>query len=181
MWGHARSTRSFTGMNGYCLVLSAATAGVIMSGALRLALCVLAVLFFCNGATQAFRNMPMSRDWLTEDHPLHKHFAQRSYRAGDSGEYYSYPMGGNIYPVGIYWTEITLGTPPQSFQVAVDSGSSDLLVPSLTCDVRLQNIQDIRHHLSPSLSLSLSLSPPIVRACTCLTSIGMPSREHWRV
>lgn len=101
---------------------------------MRVAAVVVVVLFTLSGVVEAFKNMPLSHEWLHEDHPLHKHFAQRRFGGADSGEYYSYPMGGNIYPVGIYWTEITLGTPPQAFQVAVDSGSSDLLVPSLYCD-----------------------------------------------
>jgi hypothetical protein len=42
-------------------------------------------------------------------------------------------MDGNILPVGIYWMSVYIGTPPQHFSAAVDSGSGDLIVPSADC------------------------------------------------
>jgi hypothetical protein len=34
----------------------------------------------------------------------------------------SFDMGGNVYPLGIYFVEIGLGVPPQIMKVAVDTG-----------------------------------------------------------
>jgi len=32
------------------------------------------------------------------------------------------PLGGNVYPIGIYYIEIDIGTPGRSFNVAIDTG-----------------------------------------------------------
>lgn len=45
----------------------------------------------------------------------------------------SFDMGGNVYPLGIYFVEIGLGSPPQLLKVAVDTGSTDVLVPEKGC------------------------------------------------
>jgi hypothetical protein len=47
---------------------------------------------------------------------------QRVMQKANAAASYDYPMDGNVYPVGIYWTKVAIGTPPQYFQVAVDSG-----------------------------------------------------------
>ncbi|KAL6043721.1 aspartic proteinase precursor [Balamuthia mandrillaris] len=39
------------------------------------------------------------------------------------------PMGGNIFPNGIYWMQVSIGTPPQSFAIAVDTGYHYHLLP----------------------------------------------------
>jgi hypothetical protein len=43
------------------------------------------------------------------------------------------PLGGNVYPIGIYYVEIDIGTPGRSFNVAIDTGSCSLLVPATGC------------------------------------------------
>jgi len=81
-------------------------------------------------------SLPMKHHFLERDHPLHNHFLHR--RGSTAME--DFQMGGNIYPVGIYWISVGLGTPVQSLLAAVDSGSSDLIVPSPTCEgCHLQN------------------------------------------
>ena len=47
---------------------------------------------------------------------------------------HSFPTGGSVWPTAIYWTTIEVGTPPQKFPVAIDSGSSDLLIEGLNCN-----------------------------------------------
>ena len=31
------------------------------------------------------------------------------------------PVGGDVWPVAIYWVEIAVGTPPRRFPVAIDT------------------------------------------------------------
>jgi hypothetical protein len=114
---------------------------------------LVAALLVCS--VVAFVNMPMKHSFLDGQHHLHRHFSHR--RGNAQSPPANFQMGGNIYPVGIYWVAVDIGTPYQSMLAAVDSGSSDLLVPSATCSVR-----------SPSLSRSV---------LTCW--IGMPRAKHW--
>ena len=44
------------------------------------------------------------------------------------------PLGGNILPIGIYYTNVEVGTPPKQFAVTIDTGSTDLLIPVAGCD-----------------------------------------------
>eukprot|EP01059_Diplonema_ambulator_P001816 TRINITY_DN1152_c0_g2_i1.p1 TRINITY_DN1152_c0_g2~~TRINITY_DN1152_c0_g2_i1.p1 ORF type:complete len:443 (+),score=117.88 TRINITY_DN1152_c0_g2_i1:46-1329(+) len=44
------------------------------------------------------------------------------------------PMGGDIWPVAIYWVEIQVGTPARTFPVAIDTGSFTLDIPHVSCD-----------------------------------------------
>jgi hypothetical protein len=42
-------------------------------------------------------------------------------------------LHGNLLPLGIFYTEVVIGTPPRRFQVSVDTGSTDMLVPVAGC------------------------------------------------
>jgi len=44
------------------------------------------------------------------------------------------PLGGTIGSIGEFYVSVTLGTPPQNFDLQIDTGSSDLLVDSIGCD-----------------------------------------------
>jgi len=43
------------------------------------------------------------------------------------------PIGGDISKVDYYYLKISVGSPPQTFNVLMDTGSSDLLVPGVNC------------------------------------------------
>ena len=45
----------------------------------------------------------------------------------------SIPAGGAVWPTAIYWSTVSVGTPPQKFPVAIDSGSGDLDISAKDC------------------------------------------------
>lgn len=42
-------------------------------------------------------------------------------------------MKGNMLPMGIYATTVSVGTPPVPFEVTIDTGSTDMLIPVKGC------------------------------------------------
>jgi hypothetical protein len=46
----------------------------------------------------------------------------------------SIPANGAVWPTAIYWCNVEVGTPPQSFPVAIDSGSGDLDIGAKGCN-----------------------------------------------
>ena len=42
---------------------------------------------------------------------------------------HSIPAGGDVWPVAIYWVNVSVGTPTKSIPVAIDSGSGGLDIP----------------------------------------------------
>lgn len=46
----------------------------------------------------------------------------------------SVPMNGNIYPTGVYYAAMQIGTPAQTFNVVLDTGSGTLILPALGCN-----------------------------------------------
>lgn len=45
----------------------------------------------------------------------------------------SVPMNGNVYPTGVYYAVMQIGTPPQQFNVVLDTGSGTLILPAVGC------------------------------------------------
>lgn len=45
----------------------------------------------------------------------------------------SIPANGSVWPTGIFWTKVQVGTPPQDFPVAIDSGSGNLNIAGKGC------------------------------------------------
>eukprot|EP01126_Amoeba_proteus_P012892 TRINITY_DN1535_c0_g1_i4.p1 TRINITY_DN1535_c0_g1~~TRINITY_DN1535_c0_g1_i4.p1 ORF type:complete len:446 (-),score=86.50 TRINITY_DN1535_c0_g1_i4:108-1445(-) len=46
----------------------------------------------------------------------------------------SFPTGGDVWPVAIYWTYLLVGTPPLPYPVAIDTGSSIMSIVGEGCD-----------------------------------------------
>jgi hypothetical protein len=46
----------------------------------------------------------------------------------------SIPANGAVWPTAIYWCNVEVGTPSQTFPVAIDSGSGDLDISGKGCD-----------------------------------------------
>ena len=44
-----------------------------------------------------------------------------------------YPVGGNVWPIAIYYMYINVGTPALPYCVAIDSGSTTAAVSDVTC------------------------------------------------
>ena len=70
--------------------------------------------------------------------PLHAHFVDSGPRSraysllSPNGS--SIPADGAVWPTGIYWTTVQVGTPPVNFPVCIDSGSGDLDISAVQCD-----------------------------------------------
>jgi hypothetical protein len=67
------------------------------------------------------------------------------------------PVGGNVYPLGVYYFEIIVGTPGRSFNVVVDTGSCTLLVPGVGCKGCPR--QDPNHLYDPRASSTSAAFP----------------------
>jgi len=44
------------------------------------------------------------------------------------------PLSGNVLPLAIFYTTVQIGNPPRTFNVSVDTGSTDMLVPLAGCN-----------------------------------------------
>lgn len=65
-------------------------------------------------------------------HKLHTHKARNPQLFAHVNV--SIPMNGDIYPLGIYYSVVAIGTPAQKFAVALDTGSDTLIVPGIKCN-----------------------------------------------
>jgi len=65
-------------------------------------------------------------------HVHNKHAQHGHFFASNNGT--DIDLFGNVYPVGIYWFYISIGTPAVQFPVAIDSGSYTLDIPETGCN-----------------------------------------------
>ena len=83
------------------------------------------------------------------------------------------PMRGDIYPLGIFYGEITVGNPPVHFNISFDTGSTDLLIPAVGCtgcpkSKESQNKYDPRS----SITANVVTCPDATGTINCTTCIG---------
>lgn len=71
------------------------------------------------------RSLPLGK--ITVHSPARSRFLE-SYGNGSS-----IPAGGSVWPTGIFWATVQVGTPPQDFPVAIDSGSGCLNIGGRGC------------------------------------------------
>lgn len=55
-------------------------------------------------------------------HIIGKHAQYFANIKSAGGSIENLPMGGNVYPIGIFYISVDIGTPAQTFNAAVDSG-----------------------------------------------------------
>lgn len=63
---------------------------------------------------------------------VHAHTRSRVVESLPNGS--SIPADGSVWPTAIYWATVQVGTPPQNFPAAIDSGSGDLDISGKGCD-----------------------------------------------
>ena len=64
---------------------------------------------------------------------LVRHLPPVSRVASKLGNSSSIPAGGAVWPTAIFWAMVQVGTPPQDFPAAIDSGSGDLDIGAVGC------------------------------------------------
>eukprot|EP00010_Vexillifera_abyssalis_P001718 CAMPEP_0201552554 /NCGR_PEP_ID=MMETSP0173_2-20130828/16782_1 /ASSEMBLY_ACC=CAM_ASM_000268 /TAXON_ID=218659 /ORGANISM="Vexillifera sp., Strain DIVA3 564/2" /LENGTH=392 /DNA_ID=CAMNT_0047963055 /DNA_START=118 /DNA_END=1295 /DNA_ORIENTATION=- len=82
----------------------------------------------------------------------------------------SYPAFGNILPLGIYYTKVGIGSPVQDFLLAIDTGSTDLLLPAQGCDGCHPNVTGEFDVSASSTYRSLACQNNKVRCNRCFSS-----------
>ena len=72
----------------------------------------------------------------------------------------SIPAGGSIWPTGVYWAMLQVGTPAQNFPAAIDSGSGDLDIAGKGCVGCVTTPPNNRYDPSISSTSSTPALPP---------------------
>lgn len=88
----------------------------------------------------------------------------RANREG-AGKYVNSPLGGDVWPVAIFWMFVEVGTPPRSFPVAIDSGSYTLDIPQTGCQGCVSQYPNNDYDASASSS---SQPVPCSFGCSCV-------------
>lgn len=106
------------------------------------------------GGAGAFKNSPLGRDHRVNArgeklirtreqtiNRINKRFGPRrdkrtqqpQQKQGDNDYGHNVPIDGDIWPVSVFWTTVSVGTPPVSYAVALDSGSNALFLEGASC------------------------------------------------
>jgi hypothetical protein len=66
--------------------------------------------------------MQTQRKMLLQGGAMMSKYARYVAAAHASGNTENLPMGGNVFPIGIFYISVGIGSPVQKFNAAVDSG-----------------------------------------------------------
>eukprot|EP01126_Amoeba_proteus_P061998 TRINITY_DN8374_c0_g2_i3.p1 TRINITY_DN8374_c0_g2~~TRINITY_DN8374_c0_g2_i3.p1 ORF type:complete len:265 (+),score=33.57 TRINITY_DN8374_c0_g2_i3:106-900(+) len=98
--------------------------------------------------------------------PIHRHPNRWTSEKQHASVGNSVPMKGGILTLGAYYAEVTIGTPPVTFSLLIDSGSSNLAIPLVNCTTcGGQGVQ----HFDPSRSSTfeqVSCNEPACLKCS---------------
>lgn len=98
---------------------------------LRLALLLSASATTAAALDRSVRNVGLGKKTILSG-PRSRFLGNQNNGGGTNGS--DIPVGGSVWPTAIYWCFVQIGTPPQDFPAAIDSGSGDLDVAGVNCD-----------------------------------------------
>ena len=130
----------------------------------------------CGACVHAFHNLPLSHERVETAGQL-KHLQTIGFSSLKQKALTNSTIDGNILPLGIYWTPVYLGVPVRGpFQLAIDTGSTDLMVPGVGCD---GCVTEVTSPYDPSQSAGytpLTCATTKVHCKGCLLSPSGPCR-----